>query len=144
MKIFFTSILVIFMGIVSSLFFVFANGSVGVSAVVGSLNHSPTIITLTPSSDPKLLGTSKIQNYTLYFRDDEKDTVYYTITPVNGYANPISGTVNLSDYDSGSGAYVNFTYLSPATIPTGNLTTVTVTLNDGPNLVNKDIHLYIY
>lgn len=117
MKKFFVSILVIFLGSASSLFFVFANGSVGVSAVVGSLNHSPAIITLTPSSDPKLLGMNKIQNYTLYFRDDEKDTVSYTITPVNGYANPISGTIHPSDYDSGSGAYINFTYLSPATLP---------------------------
>lgn len=116
----------------------------GVSAIVGSLNHSPVITTLTPSGDPKLLGRDKIQNYTLYFRDDEKDTVSYTITPVSGYTNPVSGTVNPSDYDSQSGAYINFTYLSPSATPTPNPTTVTVTLNDGPNLVNKDIHLYIY
>lgn len=117
MKKFLASILVVFIGSASSLFFVFANGSVGVSAVVGSLNHSPVITTLTPSSDPKLLGTNKIQNYTLYFRDDEKDTVSYTITPMDGYTNPINGTINPGDYDSGSGAYINFTYLSPATLP---------------------------
>lgn len=111
---------------------------------MGSFNHPPVITTLSPSSDPKLLGQNKIQNYTLYFRDDEKDTVSYTITPVSGYVNPVSGTVNPSDYDSMSGAYVNFTYLSPSVIPSPDPTTVTVTLNDGPNLVNKDIHLYIY
>lgn len=132
------------MGIVSSLFFVSANQSVQVSAVVGSLNHAPVVLSLAPSSDLKMLGRSKIQNYTLYFRDDEKDAVSYTITPADGYTNPISGTVNPGDYDSGSGAYVNFTYLSPATAPAGNLTTTTVTLNDGSNLVNKVINLYIY
>lgn len=144
MKKFFAIIVFIWIGIVSSLFFVFANQSVGVSAIVGSLNHSPVVTTLAPSSDPKLLGPDKIQNYMLYFRDDEKDTVSYTITPVSGYTNPVSGTVNPSDYDSQSGAYINFTYLSPSESPTPNPTTVTVTLNDGPNLVNKDIHLYIY
>lgn len=144
MKKLFTILLIISIGIISSLFFVFANQSVNVSAVVGSLNHAPVVLTMSPSSDPKLLGTNKIQNYTLYFRDDERDMVYYTITPVDGYTNPISGTINAADYDTASGAYVNFTYLSPSVIPAWNLSTITVTLNDGPNLVNKDIHLYIY
>jgi len=127
-----------------SWFFVSANQSVQVSAVVGSLNHSPIVLSLAPASELKMLGTSKIQNYILSFRDDEKDTVSYTITPADGYTNPISGTINPGDYDSGSGAYVNFTYLAPATVPAGNLTTATVTLNDGSNLVNKVINLYIY
>ena len=128
----------------SSWFFVSANQSVQVSAVVGSLNHAPFVLSLAPASELKMLGRSKIQNYTLSFRDDEKDTVSYTITPTDGYTNPISGTINPGDYDSGSGAYVNFTYLAPATVPAGNLTTATVTLNDGSNLVNKVINLYIY
>ena len=100
--------------------------------------------TVSPSSDPKLLGRDKIQNYTLYFRDDEKDSVSYTITPLSGYANPMSGTVNPSDYDSASGVSVHFVYLSPSAAPSPNPTTVTVTLSDGTNLVTKDIHLYIY
>lgn len=129
---------------VSSVFFVFASQSVQVTAIVGTMNHSPIVTSIVPSSDPKLLGRNKIQNYTLYFRDDEKDVVSYTITPAHGYVNPISGTVGPSGYDSGSGGYVNFTYLAPATVPTGNLTTVTVTLNDGSNLVHKVINLYIY
>ncbi len=99
---------------------------------------------MSPSSDPKLLARSKIQNYTLYFRDDEKDSVTYTITPVDGFTNPISGSVGSVSYDTASGAYINFTYLSPATIPAPNPTTVTVTLNDGTSLVSKDIHLLIY
>lgn len=74
----------------SSWFFVSANQSVQVSAVVGSLNHSPVVLSLAPASELKMLGRSKIQNYTLSFRDDEKDTVSYTITPADGYTNPIS------------------------------------------------------
>jgi|GEM_PF-2367084 len=132
------------MGICSSIFLVFANQSVNVSAIVGAINHAPVILSVTPSSDPKLLGTNKIQNYTIYFRDDEKDTITYTITPVSGYTNPISGTINPADYDGADGAYINFTYLSPSAVPAPNPTTVTVTLNDGSNLVNKDIRLYIY
>lgn len=114
------------------------------TAIVGVGNHSPIIVSLSPGSDPKLLARSKIQNYTLYFRDDEKDTVTYTITPASGYTNPISGTINSASYDAGSGAYVNFTYLAPSSIPVTNPTTVTVTLNDGTSLVNRDIHLFIY
>lgn len=133
-----------FVGILSSVFFVFANQSVTVTAIVGAINHAPVILSVTPSSDPKLLGRNKIQNYTLYFRDDEQDAITYTITPVSGYTNPISGTVNPTDYDGSDGAYINFTYLSPSTTPAPNPTTVTVTLNDGSNLVNKDVRLYIY
>ena len=96
----FLIILVGIIGTLSSLFYVFADQSVQVTAVVGSINHSPVIASVSPSSDPKLLGKNKIQNYTLYFRDDEKDTVSYTITPVSGYTNPISGTINPTDYDS--------------------------------------------
>ena len=131
--------------ILSSIVFAFAaNQSVQVSAVVGIINHSPVILSVNPHSDPKILGVTNIQNYSLYFQDDEKDTISYTITPLNGYTNPISGTISTGSYDSASGAYITFTYLSPATPPAGNLTTVTITLNDGANLVNKDLHLYIY
>ncbi len=133
-----------FVGILSSIFLVFANQSVNVSAIVGAINHAPVVLSVTPSSDPKLLGRDKVQNYTLYFRDDENDTVTYTVTPVSGYTNPISGTVNPADYDGSDGAYINFTYLSASAVPAPNPTTVTVTLNDGSNLVNKDIRLYIY
>ena len=140
----FLIILVGIIGIISSLFYVFADQSVQVTAIVGSVNHSPVIVNISPSSDPKLLAKNKIQNYTLYFRDDEKDIVSYTITSVSGYANPISVTISATDYDSSSWAYVNFTYLAPSSTPAPNPTTVTVTFNDGTNLVNKDIHLYIY
>lgn len=131
-------------GLLSSFFFVSANQSVQVTAVVGNMNHSPVVVSLSPSSNPKLLGQNKIQSYSLYFRDDEKDTVSYTITPGSGYVNPLNGAISSPEYDSASGAYIHFTYLSPASIPAPNPTTVTVTLNDGLNLVSKDIHLLIY
>lgn len=124
--------------------FVYAAQSVQVTAIVGSLNHAPVVTAVSPSNNPKMLGRNKIQNYTVTFRDDEKDIVYYTITPVAGYANPTSGVINPSDYDSGSGATINFTYLAPVTLPSPNPTSVTVTLNDGPNLVNKIINLFIF
>lgn len=115
-----------------------------VSAIVWSIDRAPQILTINPDSDPKVIARNKTQNYTIYFSDTEKDTVYYTITPLSWYTNPISWTVNSSDYDSASWAYINFTYLAPSTKPTPNPTKVTVTLNDWPNLVTKDINLYIY
>ena len=132
-------------GLISSVCFAFAaTPAIQVSAIVGAINHAPVVLTVLPSSDPKLLARGKIQNYSVYFRDDEKNTMYYTVTPVSGFASPISGTISPTDYDSASGAYVNFTYLAPSTTPAPNPTTVTVTLNDGPNLVNKDLRVYIY
>ncbi len=120
----------------------FSSNPVIVSAIVWNLNHSPLVISVTPNNDPKLLKTNALQNFSLYFRDDEKDTVYYTITPVDWYTNPISGVINSADYDSLSGAYINFAYLAPNTNVW--LISVNIILNDWPNLVSKDINLYIY
>jgi hypothetical protein len=131
-------------GIISAFFLVSATPSVFVSAVVGLGNHAPIIQTIIPSSDPKLLGRNKIQNYSIYFRDDEKDTVTYTISPMDGYVNPLNGAINRSDYDTFSGAFINFTYLAPGGIPLSNPTTITITLNDSTTLIHRDIHLYIY
>lgn len=117
MKKFLYSALILLFLLSSFLFAFAANQSVQVSAVVGNINHSPVIGSVSPASDPKLLGVSSIQNYTLYFRDDEKDAVSYTITPVDGYTNPISGTIGTGSYDSASGTYITFTYLAPATTP---------------------------
>lgn len=122
--------------------FSFSANSVVVSAVVWNLNHSPVVLKVIPNNNPKLIKADGLQNFSLYFRDDEKDLVYFTITPADWYTNPISGVINPSDYDSASGAYVNFSYLAPST---KNLTTsVNIILNDWPNVVSKDINLYIY
>jgi hypothetical protein len=123
-----------------------ANQSVIVSAVVWNDNHAPIILSVTPNSDPRILATNKTQSYTIYFRDDEKDKVSYTITPENWFANPISGDILTTDYDSWSWAYINFLYLSPATsnISSNPNEKITVTINDWPTVVKKELNLYIY
>ena len=127
-----------------SLFTVLARQSIGVSAVVGNANNSPVVISTNPSSNPKLLWKSKLQNYTLYFRDNEKDPVTYTITPRAGSSNILWGSISKVQYDSASGAYVTFTYLSPSSIPSPNPTSITITFNDGFNLVTKQLNVYVF
>lgn len=122
--------------------FAFALNSVVVSAVVWNLNHSPVIISVVPNNNPKVLKNTSLQNFTIYFRDDEKDTVYYTITPRDWYTNPTSWVINHSNYDSGSGAYINFSYLAPSSAVWNS--SVNVIINDWPNVISKDINLYIY
>ncbi len=121
--------------------FSFSANSVVVSAVVWNLNHSPVVISVNPNNDPKLLKTNSLQNFTLYFRDDEKDLIYYTITPADWYTNPISWVINPSYYDAGSGAYINFSYLAPLLKWDSS---INIILNDWPNITSKDINLYIY
>lgn len=118
-----------------------AEKSVIVSAIVGNINHAPVVVSVTPNSNPKLLKINKIQTYSLFLRDDEKDTLYYNIIPNNGYTNPISGTIYPSNYNSSSGVYINFLYLAPA-ISTSD--TITVVINDISNVISKDLHLTIY
>lgn len=119
-----------------------ALNSVVVSAVVWNLNHSPVVINVVPNNNPKLLKTNSLQNFSLYFRDDEKDIIYYTITPKDWYTNPINWVINTANYDSASWAYINFSYLAPSLkVWTSN---VNIILNDWPNIVSKDINLYIY
>lgn len=134
--------------LILSIFFLYysnitiAGSSVIVSAVVLNLNHSPVVINVLPNNNPKLLKRNSLQNFTLYFRDDEKDTIYYTITPKDWYSNPTSWVINKSNYDTASGAYINFSYLAPSTnVWTSNINLV---LNDGPNVTLKNINLYIY
>lgn len=119
-----------------------ANQSVIVSAVVGNINHAPVILSVIPDSNPRFLRVNRTQSYTLYFRDNEKDTVSYTMTPANGFTHPISGTIEASNYDASSWAYINFLYLAPS-IPVEN-ETITLTINDGSNVISKELHLYIY
>ncbi|MEA3386864.1 MAG: hypothetical protein U9Q66_00190 [Patescibacteria group bacterium] len=68
--------------IISILIFSTANAveSVTVSAVVGNLNHSPVVTSITPNNNPKLLKAYSLQNFVVKFRDDEKNHIYYTIT----------------------------------------------------------------
>lgn len=120
----------------------YANQSVIVSAVVGSLNHAPIILSVSPNSNPRILKKNATQSYTIYFKDDEKDTVYYTISPVSWYTNPISWTISSSNYDASNWAYINFLYLAPATANPSEK--IIVTINDWPNVIVKELNLYIY
>lgn len=121
-----------------------ANSSVIVSAVVGSLNQAPLVLSVNPNWDPWILETNSIQDYIIYFKDNEKDTVYYTVTPWDNswYVTPISWVINPWDYDSNNWAYINFLYLAPA-IWNSNAS-ITITLNDWPNVTFKKLNLYIY
>ncbi|MDD4151221.1 MAG: hypothetical protein PHR68_01275 [Candidatus Gracilibacteria bacterium] len=136
-----------FLGIISIIALSFSNytfgiNSVVVSAVVGNINASPVIISVNPSSNPKMIKINNLQDYIIYFRDNEKDIVYYSITAESGATNPISGTINHSDYDSGSGAYINFRYLAPSTAVKAKK--ITLVLNDGQNATIKELNVYIY
>lgn len=123
-----------------------ANQSVIVSAVVWTWNHAPIILSVTPNSDPRILAKNRIQSYTIYFRDDEKDQITYTITPENWFSNPMNGTILSSNYDADNGAYINFLYLSPATSNTSINPNekIIVTINDWTTVVKKELNLYIY
>lgn len=123
-------------------YFAFGREEVIVSAIVGTQNYAPLILEVLPNSDPRILKVNKTQSYTLYFRDDEKDEVYYTITPNTWFSNPISGTISSTHYDSNSGAYINFLYLAP---PNPNAwESIIVTIDDGSNLISKKLNLFIY
>lgn len=135
-------IFVIFSILVLILSQVHANQSVIVSAIVGSLNHAPVILSVFPDSNPRILKVNKTQSYTIYFRDDENDTINYTITPQNWYANPISWTISSSNYDSNNWAYINFLYVAPAVVNPNEK--VIVTISDWSNVVVKELNLYIY
>lgn len=119
-----------------------ANQSVVVSAIVWNVNNAPIIISVTPNSDPRILKTNRTQSYSIYFRDNEKDTITYTITPQNWYTNPISGTITAADYDSNNGTYIHFLYLSPASAFPNE--SIIVTINDGSTIISKQLNLYIY
>ena len=124
-------------------FFAWAAGSsVSVSAVVGNIIPAPVIISVSPSSNPKLLARNALQNFSVSFRDQTKSTVYYTVTAASGFVNPSSGVV--TSYDSSSGATVSFLYLAPSSVPATNPTAITVTLSNGPNVVTRNINVYVY
>lgn len=132
--------------ILSLLTFSTANAveSVTVSAVVGNINHSPVVTSITPNWNPQLIWSKTLQNFILKFRDDEKNHIYYTITTeANGwYTNPISWEILTSKFDTNNEASINFSYLAPDTWVWYKK--ITITLNDWPNVISKDINVYIY
>ncbi|EKE29755.1 MAG: hypothetical protein ACD_2C00105G0002 [uncultured bacterium (gcode 4)] len=126
------------------IYFAVADSRVVVTATVGNANHPPVILRINPSDDPRLLKTNRVQQYSAYFKDDEKDEITFTITSPDWYVYPTDWIV--STFDSASGAYISFTYASPSSVPAWNLSRITLTINDwsGTNVISKDLNNYVY
>ena len=112
--------------------------SVVVSAVVWNINAAPIITNVNPSANPKLVAKNKTQIYYITISDSESDRLYYTITPKYGYVNPISWSI--SWYSNST--ILSFQYLAPSLWYTDEK--ITVTISDWPNVVIKELNLYIY
>lgn len=119
-----------------------ASETIVLSAVVWNINHAPIIISITPNGDPELLAKDSLQNFSIRYRDDEVNHTYYTITTETNwwYTSPISWEISSSDYVWDI-ATIDFSFLAP-TITWAKK--ITITLNDWPNVVSKDINIYIY
>ena len=119
---------------------VFAASNVLVYAIVGNINTAPMIISISNNWNPEAIENGASQTFAVVIQDAENDTITYTATPQDGSASPISWTV--SSYDWNNRATINLTYLAPGS--TDLTTKITLTLNDGANVVSEDINLYIY
>jgi hypothetical protein len=115
------------------------------SAIVWNGNYAPNVISVNPNGNPEILAKSSVQNFSLTFKDNEKNNVSYTITPETngGSANPTSGNITSWNYNASNEATINFAYSAPSTA-VGNKK-ITITLNDGVNAtVSYDIKVFIY
>lgn len=135
------SIISIFVFLINS---ALANSNVTVSAVIWNINSAPLILSVNPSSSLNILEEWESQVFIINIRDIERDTLYYTITPENGYVNPISWIIESSEYNSEWETSITFTYLAPVPAPSWNYDKVTVTISDWPNVVVRDINFYIF
>lgn len=136
--------IILLISVMTTPFSLKASESVSVSAVVWNINQAPRILSVNPSSNPRLLEVWETQNFTISLTDNEKDTIYYTITPKDWYSNPISWVINPQNYNNDGIAYINFLYLAPASIQSDINSEIIVTLNDWPNVITRKINLYIY
>lgn len=119
------------------------------SAVVGNSNHGPVVTSVVPDLNPNYLEVSDWwnlvkQDYSIKFRDDEKDEVTYTITTETdwGAVNPTSWTILTTNYDVNNEAYITFEYISP-TAPVW-AKEITITISDWPNVTIKTLNVFIY
>ncbi len=122
----------------------YANQTVIITALVGEGNKAPTIVSVNPNLSVNPLPRNSSQNYTVYYTDPERDAATFTVTPAEGFATPTSGSISTSEYDTSSGAYVDFTHLTPSSIPGTNPYTITITINDGANTVSTNVSIYVY
>ena len=116
--------------------------SVIVSAVVWNINHSPVIISILPNGNPELLASNSLQNFSITFKDDETNDIFYTITTETNwwYTSPISWEIKSAHFVWNE-AKINFSYLAWSVSWNKK---ITITLNDWPNVISKDINVYIY
>lgn len=117
-----------------------ANQSVIVSATVWNTNSMPVITNINPSSNPRIIKINKTQTYKITVKDTDNSKLTYTITPKDGYTNTISWEIELLN----NTWYINFLYLSPNNIPNWNYSYITLTINDGQNVLTQNLNLYIY
>lgn len=120
-----------------------ASQTVTVSAIVLSVNNPPVVLNVSPSNSTISVQRGKSKVISLQLRDIEGDIINYTINPPYGSVTPISGTINDPTNLIAGTAYLTFTYLAPATPPSG-IFNVVVTLNDGPNLTTKNIPIFVF
>lgn len=122
--------------------------SLNVSAIVGNSNHAPIITSVVPDSNPLYLSHSNgvlvKQNYSIKYRDDEKDEVTYTITTETNWwaVNPTNWTILTSSYDINNEAYIFFEYIAPTSDVWSKI--ITITISDWPNVTVKTLNVYIY
>jgi len=119
-------------------------GSLNLTWVVLWDNNAPTEISSTPNWNPEYFYDGyRTQEFTITFKDYEKDEVSYTITVQTdwGSTDPLSGEILSLHYDSNNEAVINFIYSAPNNNVWNKK--ITITLNDGVNVVSYDIDVYI-
>lgn len=128
-------------------FNIFAEKSITVSAIVGSINHTPNIIITSPSELNNPWELEYVQNWTsvaidFWITDDESDDVYYTISASKWVVSndnwwPISSFPSIDNVKK-----KQFHYLAPFWIYWEN--TITITANDWVSVSVKELKIYIY
>jgi hypothetical protein len=116
-----------------------------VTARVSVANNQPSVVSITPSFSPVVMGQNVVQSFSIQIKDVEWDNITYTITPDYGATSPISWTITNSTKLQNSEAFIDFTYLSSSEVSELWASKITLTLNDWVNPVSiKEIDLYIF
>lgn len=118
---------------------------VDVSARVGVVNKSPSIVSIAPRYSPVVIKNNSVQLFFMQIADLDGDTVTYTVTPENWAVAPLNGTLSNATQLQNGNWYINFIYLSSSNSAHLWTSQVTVTLNDGVNpIVIKKIDIYTF
>lgn len=118
---------------------------IGLSARVGVANQSPEFLAITPLFEPIVLWQQTIQAFSFQIKDNEWDSVSYTITPQYGAVSNISGTItDITKLQNGT-AFINFLYLASSDNADLGSSVITLTLNDGINsVVTEQIDIFTF